>query len=48
MTRREIMLTVNNIITELQWCDDEEFVDRVCSAVGYADYFTEEEIEELS
>lgn len=48
MTRKEVMLTVNKIINMLMWCDDEEFVERVTSAIANGDDFTDEEIEEFS
>ena len=46
MTKRDIMMTVNEIIETLIWCDDEEFVEIITSAIVNGDSFTEEEIEE--
>ncbi len=45
MTRKDIMETVNNIIDELMYCDDEEFVDRITYAIYNGEQFTEEEID---
>ena len=46
MTKQDIMRTANEIIETLIWCDDEEFLDRIISAIVNGECFTEEEIEE--
>lgn len=46
MTKQDVMRTVNEIIEILMWCDDEEFVESITSAIVNGDSFTEEEIEE--
>lgn len=45
MTRKEMMETVNSIIDELMYCDDEEFVDRITYAIYNGEQFTEDEID---
>lgn len=46
MTRAEIMRAANDVIEELMWCDDMDFVDRLSSAIMNGEPFTEEEIAE--
>lgn len=46
MTKQDVIRTVNEIIEILMWCDDEEFVEIITSAIVNGDSFTEEEIEE--
>lgn len=45
MNKAEVMRAANNIIEELMYCDDFEFIDRIASAVMNGEPFTEEEIE---
>lgn len=44
MTKAEIMRAANIVIENLMYCDDGEFVDRLCSAVMNGQEFTEAEI----
>ncbi len=46
MTKAEIMRVANNIVEELMYCDDFEFIDRIASAIMNGEEFTEEEITE--
>lgn len=45
MNKQKIMEIVNDIIEELWWYNDEEFIDRVISAISNGEQFTDEEIE---
>lgn len=47
MTAKEIMEATNKIIKELFWCDDEDFVELITSAIVNGDEITEEEMEEF-
>ena len=47
MSKKKIMESVNNILESLEFYD-EEFIERVVSAIADNDPFTDEEIEELS
>ena len=47
MSKEEIMLTVNRILEVLDFYN-EDFIDRVVSAIADNDPFTDEEIAELS
>lgn len=44
MTKPEIMQMANALIEELLYCDDADFVDMVCNAIGWGTPFPEEEI----
>ena len=46
MNKAEIMRMANNIIEELMYCDDFDFIDRIASAIMNGEEFTEREIEE--
>ena len=46
MNKAEIMRAANNIIEELMYCDDFEFIDRIASAIMNGEAFAEEEIAE--
>ena len=46
MNKAEIMRAANIIIEEVMYCNDDEFVDRIVSAVMNGEQFTEEEIAE--
>ena len=46
MTKAEIMRAANIVIANLMYCDDDEFVNRLCSVVMNGQEFTQEEIEE--
>lgn len=47
MSKRAIMELTNKLLWELEWADDEEFIDRVVDAVRYNDPFTDEDIYEM-
>jgi len=46
MNKAEIMRMANNIIEELMYCDDFDFIDSIASAIMNGEEFTEREIEE--
>ena len=47
MTTKEIMEVTNKIINQLMWCDNEDFVELITSAIVNGYEITEEEMEEF-